>query len=223
MKESFRQAGTINEFHEELETIVKRSKDILIWQTDQQGKRVKVGARILNFKIEPQQTLITVASAGMDNLKKKLDYFIYDEADGILFKGNFLRADLKNAVLRVDDNVFLKEKRMASRHYFQFTKVFVDVNYGERLNFHNLLLRDISEDGFGLLITGAMSKALLEGMTLGLIKIHSVELPRPLEGKIIHRTVLEENEDPKMTKVRLGVKFHKKSKLVQLINKAMGR
>lgn len=221
MNEAFRQAGTLNEFYEELDAIVANCKSTLVWQTDREGKRVKLKTRIISYKLEIDQTLIMLPLGEVESFKKKLDYFIYDEKDGILFKGRFLRNDQERVILRADENVFLREKRVFHRVYFQYTKVYVDVSYGQKLEFHSLLLKDISEDGYGLLITGAMSKALLAGMTLGITKIHSIKLPRPLEGKIIHSTILEEDEDPKRTKVKLGVKFHKKSKLIELVKKAM--
>ena len=221
MKDSFRQAGALTEFYGQLETIIKRCQDILIWQTDEQGKRVKQTARVVSYSANEDQTLINLGADSFDAFKKKLNIFIYDEDDGILFKGKFLRYDQKLLVLRADENVFLREKRHFDRWHFQYTKVFVDVQYGGRIDFHDLLLKDISEDGYGLMVTESKSKALLVGMELGITKIHNIELPRPLEGKIIHRSVLEQHEDPKRTKIKLGVKFNKKSKLVNLVMKAM--
>lgn len=221
MKDAFRQAGTVNEFFGELESISINQTDLLVWQTDVTGKRNKINAKITSYKNEAEQTLIVLSSPELDKLKKKLSYYIYDEKQGILFKGNWLRHEHHDAVLRADDNVFIREKRETQRLYFQYTKVFVDVKYGSKIDFHGVLLKDISEDGYGLLVTESMSKALLVGMELGITKLNSIDFPRPLNGKIVHRTILAQKDDPKQTKVKVGVKFNKRSKLIELVRKAM--
>jgi hypothetical protein len=221
MKDSFRQAGAVSEFYSELETIIERCQDILIWQTDDTGKRQKLKAKLVSYTGDDSQTLITMNAENFESFKKKLSIYIYDELQGILFRGKFLRYNQNLFVIKTDDNVFLREKRDEDRLYFQYTKVLVDVLYGDKLNFRELLLKDISEDGYGLLVPQSMSNAFLEGMNLGIIKLNSIEFPRPLEGRIVHRTVIDKKDDPKKTKVKLGVKFHKKSKLVQLVMKAM--
>lgn len=221
MKDSFRQAGALSEFYTQLQSIIHRCEDILIWQMGEDGKRVKLNAKIVAYRPDSHQTLITIASVQLNLLKKRLGIFIYDERQGILFKGKFLRNEGEDLVLRADENAYLRENRYSSRLCFQYTKVFVDLKYGDKIDFHDILLKDISEDGFGLLLPESMAKAFIVGMNLGITKLNSIILPRPLAGKIIHRTIMEKNDDPKKTKVKLGVKFHQKSNLIKLVMKVM--
>ena len=146
---------------------------------------------------------------------------MYAKEDGFLLKGKFQRQDRDFYVILMDENVFLREKRKTDRFQFQYTKIYTDVLYGEKISFQGLLLKDISEDGYGLLMNEAKSKAFVEGMQLGITKISTIELPRPLNGSIVHKTLTKDKGEERLNIVRLGVKFHKPSKLINHIKKAM--
>lgn len=221
MKENFRPAGTVTEFYGELDSMIKNKRELLVWQTDHQGKRIKINANIITYKTDHWQTLITINSSSLDKLKKRFTFFMYAKEDGFLLKGKFQRQDRDFYVILMDENVFLREKRKTDRFQFQYTKIYTDVLYGEKISFQGLLLKDISEDGYGLLMNEAKSKAFVEGMQLGITKISTIELPRPLNGSIVHKTLTKDKGEERLNIVRLGVKFHKPSKLINHIKKAM--
>lgn len=215
MKNGFRVAGTLKEFYGELENLKKSQGNILIWQTSDSGERSTFDAKVFSYLANKDQTTINIKPEdSAKSFNQTLPIFIYEEEKGILFKGrydSFVSGTLK---VLADDKVFLKEKRDVARINFHYTKVLVDVIYGEKLTFKGLKLKDISEFGFGILCTESMANALKIGIELGITNLNKVEMPIVLEGVVTHKTSSDRVKGAKKGIVLVGVKFHEQSKLI---------
>jgi hypothetical protein len=221
MKDEFRLAGTLKEFYGELENQKKAKSKILLWQTDANGKRSTCEAIMQGYLANKDQTTITLKPESGESFDQKLPFFIYEEKKGMLFKGRY--ENFVNGILRVlaENKVFLKEKRLVSRVNFHYTKVFVNIQYGKKIDLQHIKLKDISEFGFGLLCTESMAKALTLGVELGIKSINGIEMPDGLDGIITHKTSSNKVKGTKGGLKLVGVKFDKQSKLIGKVIKTL--
>jgi hypothetical protein len=221
MKDEFRLAGTLKEFYGELETLKKVKSKFLLWQTDDKGKRHTFEAIMQSYLANKDQTIITLKPEPGKSFDKTRPFFIYEEVKGMLFKGNY--ENFVNDVLRIlaDDKVFLKEKRSVFRVNFHYTKVFVNLKYGNKIDFEHIKLKDISEYGFGLLCNETMARALVVGVELGITNINGLEMPTRLDGIITHKVSSEKVKGAKKGLTLVGVKLNQQSKLIGKVIKTL--
>lgn len=213
MRDSFRPAGALKEFYGELDGLKKSQSQIVVWQTDKSGERNQYNGMIKSYLANKTQTVINLTIPGTCQFDDQSSIFIYEEIKGILFKGQYEHFVNGNLKLIADDRVFLKEKRNCQRVVFQYTKVSVDLKYGQTLDLNKQKLKDISKFGFGILVSEKIAKGLKLELDLNIKSINGIEMPVSLEGEIVHKTC----QDRKNGIYIIGVKFKSESKLISKV------
>lgn len=219
MQDEFRLAGNIEEFLNQLESLKGHSKNLLIWQSSKQ-KKSKLKASFKSVETQTDRMIVSIVLEDIISFIQKDPIFIYDEKLGLLFKGQYEFCVNKNLKLAVDDKVYLKEKRKHTRHAFHYTKVEGHLNY-QGINIGNLLIKDINELGAGVIASKTITDKLKVGLEVALTHIHVVELPRPITAKIVHITPYKKVRGLGKDAFLLGIKFTKKSKLIDKVVKAL--
>ncbi len=217
MNFGFRPAGAVTEFYGQLEQLSKAEEKVLVWQTNTKEERTTVYSTIKSYLASKDNTIINISLQDDTKLAQELPVFIYDESNGVLFKGSVEHQINKTVKIKAFDNVFLKENRSVRRVNFQYTKVMVDITYGKKLNFHGLRLKDISENGFSIWVNSKMAQGFKKNIEVNLDLINNIEIPIELEGMIVHKTSGEKVMGGRKEAVLIGVKFHQKSKLIKKV------
>jgi len=214
-KGEFRPGGNIDEFYDKLESLKLKQSQLLFWQTTSSGERKTVGCVISSYSTNNTKTSINLKGLEVENFQKQLPVFIYEDESGILFKGKYESFADDNLQVIAEEKVFFKEQRDTYRVKFHYTNVYVDLKFGQKLDFHKIKLKDITEMGFGVIVDQNMAIAFKEGMELNITKLNEVEMPIPLEGLIAHKTPTSKIKGHKKGSVLLGVKFSKPNKLLK--------
>lgn len=219
MSNEFRIAGTIHEFFSDLDGLKLKEHSLIIWQNNAKGEKVIVDGAFDSYFEEKTRVFIQARLEKNLSFIKDNPVFIYEKAQGILFKGRF--EFCINNVLKIlaDDKVFLKEKRSVERFHFSYTTVNAKIktihpDSGKEL-VDEVRLSDITTHGLGFCVSSARAESLPIGASINLEVIHGIKLPTPISGIIAHRSepkLKGKNGGAKDSMV--GVKFDEGSKLI---------
>lgn len=201
--ENFRPIGTIDQFLDVLSSS-KKTK-LLVWQS--LGKdRLKTEGFYDKHSKEKKKTTVIL------NLQKNISFnqddfvFIYEEEKGLLFKGMYEFCVNKKLHITIDEKVFLKERRSDDRLNFYYSAINLKTNLGPGV------LKDINDKGFSLLVTEAKAKNFKKDSDVQLEKIHTIELPKAINAKVVHMT--KATLPKQKGKTIVGCKFNRRSKLM---------
>lgn len=213
--DSFRPAGTLSQFISDLKA--SKGEKLMVWQTVN-GKKVVLKGSFSNHKKEKNRTIVNIALDKSHSFDQDSPIYLYEELNGILFKGEYSYYVNKNLKLIIDEKVFLREKRKSSRFNFHYSEVLVDLEH-EKAKFE-FKLKDVSDLGYSIEVKNKIATHFKEGETIKLLSVHGVKLPKAIPGKIIHNSK-SPHKWAKGTSI-IGIKFNRKSKLFSMIAKQMG-
>ena len=215
--ENFRPAGTLSQFISDLKASKKNKNSLMVWQTVK-GKKHVLRGTFASLKKDKDITVVNIALEKNHSFDKESPIFLYEESNGILFKGEYSFYVNLNLKLVIDDKVFLREKRKSSRFGFHYSDVTILVKYDNKLMECNL--KDVSELGYAFQVKHKLASVYKPGETIELAEVHGIKLPKTISGKIVHVGKSPHKWSKDMTIV--GVKFNRKSKLFTVIAKEMG-
>ena len=92
-----------------------------------------------------------------------------------------------------------------------------DILIEGKVPFNNLMVKDISKNGVGLICHEKLMKGLKLGMEVELVSIHSINLPRPINGTITHKSKSSKHNKLKSGFYQIGIKFEYSSKLIKSV------
>lgn len=215
----FRPAGTLKEFYGVLDNLKIKSDSFLCWQTNIIGKRKTFHGKLRSYLANKITTTIDLEVSVEDfkGADKSLTIYLYEQDKGLLLKANYDSYVNGNLKLIADEKVLLREKRQQQRVLFQYTPVYVDIMYGDKISFNKIKLRDIHDEGFGIICTESMTKGLIPGIEVNITKINNIEMPIEIKGQIVHKTETEKVRGQKKGNFLVGVKLNQKSKLLQKV------
>lgn len=225
MANGFRVAGTLNEFLSDLEILKNTEHSLIVWQNDARGKKNIFDGKYQSFTQDKDKTIINIKLDKNYTFEKDNPVYIFEKDKGILFKGRYEYCI--NCVLNVlaDNRVFLREKRIKSRFYFNYTKVKTNINITiepDKIINLSVNIRDISPEGFAFRYDKNKSKIFSPGMQVELANIGGIELPRSLAGELRHISNYKDvGALAGSDTVVVGVKFTNPSKLIKKVIEAV--
>ena len=216
----FRSNVEIERFYGLLEKIKKSAQEMLLWQTNSEGEKLKVSVQLKSYIVNKSSVTIslTIGPKEFSQIDKESPIYLYDEFEGVLFKGQY--ESWTNGLLKLtpDPKVLIKEKRSTERTNFFYTKVYSDICYGKKIDFEQIRIKDITSFGVGLLVSEKMAAGLKEGIEVDIKSIHGIELTKSIEGVITHKTPTGKVKGYKAGMVLVGVKFIQESKLIHVVS-----
>ncbi len=216
----FRDDVEIERFYGLLEKIKKNNQEILLWQSSDDGTKIKFPVTLKSYIINKISVTISLSISGKEfsQLNKDNIIYLYEEDEGVLFKGKY--ESWVNGLLKIspDPKVLIKEKRSSDRQNFYYTKVFADFLYGKKLNFNQIRIKDITSFGIGLLVSEKIATGLTIGVESDIKAIHGIELPKPIEGRITHKTSTAKVKGYKAGQVLVGIQFAKESIIINTVS-----
>ena len=216
MSLNFRVAGEVQEFYEELDQLTADMAQVLIWQTDIQEERTAVKANFVSYEGSSDGTLINIMPITPVIFDESIPFYIYEESQGILFKGKYDSREKKVYKIKADDKVFLKERRKARRLYFQYNDIRVDIKSNGK-TYRKCKLLNISDAGYGMKISPELASTLIGGSEVELVGIHSIKLPESVVGKVIHSTPTEEIKNIDNGAFVIGLRFIRPNMLLKKV------
>lgn len=224
MSDKFRLAGSTKEFFVDLKNLKKTDHDLLIWQTDESGKKKLVNGKFDNYTLDRDKILIDIVMDKTLAFNQDSDVYILEKVKGILFKGRYDFCVAGKLRLHADEKFYLKEKRANDRFFFNYTEIPIEIKYekNDKETIQRVILKDVNKNGFGFLCKAKNAGVFQEDMKLSLIKIHSIELPKQINGVVVHKSSFKDTLGHFSGKhVHFGVKFHRANKLIDKVMSAM--
>ncbi len=215
--ESFRPAGTLKQFLSDLKSSKDNKKSLMVWQTVKDKKHLLRGTYSSHSK-NKEKTIVNIELDKNHSFDQGQPIYLFEEVNGILFKGEYQFYVNQNLKLVIDDKVFLREKRKSNRFAFHYSNVSVAVKYSNA-DFE-FSLKDVSDKGYSILVASRIAKSFIADNDIDLMGVHGIKLPREIKGKIVH--VTKSPHKAESNKSIVGIKFNKKSKLFSIIAKEMG-
>lgn len=208
--ESFRLAGSIDQFLNDLKSLKKTGSSVTLWQTINKRKEI-VKAKYASHKQEKERTIVSFDLNKVFGFSQTQPIFIFEEKKGLLFKGEYEYCVNKKLKVIIDDKVFLKEKRRGERFSFHYSEVKLDLLFPSGSPNKDIKLKDVSSYGYSFLIAAMIAKSFKLGDEIGITSINGLKLPKAIPGKIIHLTGAKKTKEKNQYKV--GVAFNRKSKI----------
>lgn len=142
--------------------------------------------------------------------------YFYHEQSATLFKAKVDLAGKNSLELLLAGWPFLSEQRGDTRFEFVDIQYFLEVatyhQNQEQSKKHQVVLRNISVNGFAFSLSASRAQRFQVGDKITLRKIEKIEIPQPVEGRIMHVTplgkALSKDESADFTKtILIGAKF----------------
>lgn len=221
MAQGFRIAGTLNEFFNDLDRLKNSQHKLIIWQNNYRNEKIIVEGIFNNYGQEKGNTYIFFDLEKTLAFIKDNPVYIFEKAEGILFKGRFEHCVNNSLKVLADNKVFLREKREERRFYFLYTKVTAVIElHMKSTDSHvaqKIILHDITPDGFAFLLTNDQLKDIRTKDQIELCGIHGIKFPQPLSGEIVHISEAKNTTAKVQGSKLVGVKFTNSSKLIEIV------
>ncbi|MAZ49669.1 MAG: hypothetical protein CME65_14000 [Halobacteriovoraceae bacterium] len=215
--ENFRPAGTLSQFLTDLKSSKVNEGSLMVWQTVKGKKKVLKGS-YSSHKKEKDKTVVNIHLEKNHSFDKDSPIYLYEEVNGILFKGEYSYYVNQNLKLIIDEKVFLKEKRKSPRFGFHYSDVKIELEYQKKT--YEFKLKDVSDLGYSIELKHKIAEHFKVTQPINLLSVHGVNLPKAIGGSIVYI----QKSPHKWSKGHsiIGIKFNRKSKLFTLIAKQMG-